>query len=757
MCWLCIVSALAQDPAPASPSAVSPNFTWYKKITAGDTSIYAYSSGLWADMARRNWVRKLVGDSLSKAAHLSGEETFTGTKTFTGQVNFTLNSGKQIDIFQDGASKLAWHSSTSSRQWNISGGDDFIIAAQGGVARYSFKTDGLYFIDKKMLTLEDEVNFVHKTGSENIEGTKNFINNVVVPVVTANNFIHSKGGFGNSTNGFSDWSLGSNNSYVAERFYDPSTPGYNYALKFRKDGNGTLEYGRDADVDANKVGGIFTVYGALRAYNAPVGAKDVLRLGDIDLYVPYTGATDDINAGNYKFKGNLVTKDGGNGVLNIGGNAISNDYSQLNFGTNISAIADDGISVFSKTSYNNTFSTLTNSALNFKQNVTGYTSSIYSDTLTANRYIVLPNKSGTLALDAGLFHTSGNETRSGYFGNIGPAEFAYSGRILTINGPNLINSGNGNRVDLGNGSGIQLLTGGILSINANSTAISGPATFDAVTTSPGYNSTAANGTGGLYMTSQTSRPSTPSAGHAQMFYDANGLSWITPTGFTRSFLGSGLTADRVYTLPDATGTLALTSNPVSTFTNDIGYHTNTTGDARYPQLTSAYSNPSWLTSLLFSKINGVPANSLLGNNTTGSGAALGVPYFDSGEQSYTGAITWTGTAAPSGTSTHSYQWVRLGKQVTLRITLAYTTPGTALTLVTAELPPDLPIPHTITGFAAGDMNYMGWGGFSVSKTNSLTTAGRLSLRLTGGAYKATCAQTSGDYLVAQLNFVYYTD
>lgn len=57
------------------------------------------------------------------------------------------------------------------------------------------------------------------------------------------------------------------------------------------------------------------------------------------------------------------------------------------------------------------------------------------------------------------------------------------------------------------------------------------------------------------------------------------------------------------------GDLSLATFPtnVSSFTNDAGYLTITTGDARYPQLSGSYVNPSWITSLAYSKITGVPS------------------------------------------------------------------------------------------------------------------------------------------------------
>lgn len=65
--------------------------------------------------------------------------------------------------------------------------------------------------------------------------------------------------------------------------------------------------------------------------------------------------------------------------------------------------------------------------------------------------------------------------------------------------------------------------------------------------------------------------------------------------------------------------LATFPTNVSSFTNDAGYLTTTTGDARYPQLSGSYANPSWITSIVWSKITGTPTT------LSGYGITDGVP------------------------------------------------------------------------------------------------------------------------------------
>lgn len=73
-----------------------------------------------------------------------------------------------------------------------------------------------------------------------------------------------------------------------------------------------------------------------------------------------------------------------------------------------------------------------------------------------------------------------------------------------------------------------------------------------------------NGTGGngyLEMQPQSSAPSTPSSGF-RFFATSTGMfAWKGSNGFVRQFDGSGITADRAWTLPNISGSLALSLTP----------------------------------------------------------------------------------------------------------------------------------------------------------------------------------------------------
>lgn len=92
----------------------------------------------------------------------------------------------------------------------------------------------------------------------------------------------------------------------------------------------------------------------------------------------------------------------------------------------------------------------------------------------------------------------------------------------------------------------------------------------------------------------------------------------------------------------------------------------------------------------------IPSYTFLANNTTATANAQALTFKDT-SGTYTGTITWTGTTAPSGATTHTYRLTQIGKCVTLNIALVYATNGSALTSVQLTLPTGAPTPAQPTG------------------------------------------------------------
>lgn len=106
-------------------------------------------------------------------------------------------------------------------------------------------------------------------------------------------------------------------------------------------------------------------------------------------------------------------------------------------------------------------------------------------------------------------------------------------------------------------TGIDGVLGDMAQQNANNVAITGGAingaTIGATTPSTGKFTY-------LTYTSQSSAPSTPANGFTLYANNGNAMTWKGANGYLRTFDGTSNTADRVYTLPDSNGTIALTSN-----------------------------------------------------------------------------------------------------------------------------------------------------------------------------------------------------
>jgi len=98
---------------------------------------------------------------------------------------------------------------------------------------------------------------------------------------------------------------------------------------------------------------------------------------------------------------------------------------------------------------------------------------------------------------------------------------------------------------------------------------------------------------------------------------------------------------------------------------------------------------------------------------------------DVAEQTYSLSPTFTGTA-PTIISSSTYQWNQLGTLVTGRVNLIYTTAG-SISQVVIPLPTDMPTPLTPTGLSGAlDILYYGVGMFN-TLTTSVATVGRTCL------------------------------
>ena len=155
----------------------------------------------------------------------------------------------------------------------------------------------------------------------------------------------------------------------------------------------------------------------------------------------------------------------------------------------------------------------------------------------------------------------------------------------------------------------------------------------------------------------------------------------------------------------------------------------------------------------------ISSYSLLVNNTASTADVTENTFRSPSQQTYTGTITWTGTTAPSGATNHTYNWIRIGNLVTLKITLVYATTGAALTAVNVTLPTDCPAPLKPTGLTAASNNlYTGSGLFANSLTGTPSASNRVFLRsnAANNGFEISSNGPSAGYLFSDIIVQYFT-
>ena len=154
----------------------------------------------------------------------------------------------------------------------------------------------------------------------------------------------------------------------------------------------------------------------------------------------------------------------------------------------------------------------------------------------------------------------------------------------------------------------------------------------------------------------------------------------------------------------------------------------------------------------------IQAYSFLGNNTPATANAT-AQYFKDTSGTYTGTITW-GTSAPTGATTHTYRWTRIGNMVTLNISLVYATVSAlANGSVTFALPADAPTPIKPTGLnSASAYLYPAIGNTGTALTNiAAAIRGGLRNNSSNNGFEIFVTFTASTAIYAQTTVTYYTN
>lgn len=197
---------------------------------------------------------------------------------------------------------------------------------------------------------------------------------------------------------------------------------------------------------------------------------------------------------------------------------------------------------------------------------------------------------------------------------------------------------------------------------------------------------------------------------AYQYNDNNGRPFITPAGILQSFGNFSIEHD---------------TNGFASFLNPNNLSANRTN--------------------FLPNAGGTFAVSVNGNTADVNGEiAVAVPTLvEYPETTYGQTPTIGGGTPPSGTMVGNWQATQIGKHVTARINIYYTTPGASNTSAVVPFPSGLPIPAAVTGFNATNNHVVICQGSMFSGlTTDLPTLGRATLKKISGGYEIRIMQTS---------------
>jgi hypothetical protein len=255
-----------------------------------------------------------------------------------------------------------------------------------------------------------------------------------------------------------------------------------------------------------------------------------------------------------------------------------------------------------------------------------------------------------------------------------------------------------------------------------------------------------NGLGHIHFKHQNS-DATATGQSTVLYANSNGDLKYKNAGNYYSTLKTQQTADRVYTFQNKSYTLADSS--------DLSAKLNTADTLSLSNRINLKLNIAD-TSLLQSK--SISSYTILANNTTASANAQALPFKDT-SGTYTGSIAWNGTAPTSGNLT--YRWTRIGKMVTINISLVYANAGSANSTLTVALPSDAPTPSKPAGLTSALNNlYPIVGSVNITNQSTLTnsgTRGFLRNNTANNGFEFNLGYTATTAVNAFITCTYYTD
>lgn len=134
------------------------------------------------------------------------------------------------------------------------------------------------------------------------------------------------------------------------------------------------------------------------------------------------------------------------------------------------------------------------------------------------------------------------------------------------------------------------------------------------------------------------------------------------------------------------------------------------------------------------KMQQVGAYKFLANDTNATANLAEHDFRDEGEAAITATITFTAGAAPSGASTLSQWWLRVGNTVYYKFMLTYATTGTTVTNVTIAFPTEFPSALVPTGLNAASnfLYFSDYCRFISTPSGSITNNASAALKRNAG-------------------------
>ena len=264
---------------------------------------------------------------------------------------------------------------------------------------------------------------------------------------------------------------------------------------------------------------------------------------------------------------------------------------------------------------------------------------------------------------------------------------------------------------------------------------------------------------GAYLTLELTDNTTATGTWDAHFQTPSNVSWSTNTldynGSITSAQWNGTTVS--YNRGGTGQTSNFTQGGVVYGSSTTAMATTSDGTTGQMLVSAGTGTPTWADTTVFQR-KSISSYTFLANNTSATANAT-AQYFKDTSGTYTGTITWNGTAPTSGTFT--YRWTRIGKMVNINISLIYAVIGASNSTLTVTLPSDAPTPAKPAGLTSA-LNQL----YPIVGSVNITNASTLTNSATRGFLRNNAANNGFEFVLnysaptaanAYITCTYFTD